>query len=36
MPIVTTMLTNASTIKQETKMPVWLVKNVATPVQPSV
>ena len=36
MPMVTTTLTKASTIRQETKMPVWLVKNVATFVQPRV
>ncbi len=36
MPKVTTTLTNASTIRQLTKRPVWLVKNVETPDHLSV
>jgi len=36
MPRVMTQLTKASTIRQLTKMPVGLLKKVATPVKPRV
>ena len=36
MPRVMTQLTKPSTIRQLTKMPVWLPKKVARPLQPSV
>ena len=35
-PRVMTQVTKASTIRQLTKTPTWLLKKVATPVAPSV